>query len=643
MCGIVGKINLDRERPVDPRQIRCMADSLRHRGPDDAGVWTDGAVGLGHRRLSIIDLSPNGHNPMCNEDGTVWIVFNGEIYNFRELRPILERSGHRFRSNTDTEVILHLYEELGSECVKKLRGMFAFAIWDSRSQMLLLARDRLGVKPLYYSQTASTLLFASEIKALLSADEIDAAPDAVGLHQFLTWQCIPSPRTAFQGIQKLPPASILTCVPERGAKIEKYWHLDYSQPFAQTEDELSEEVQSRVQEATNLRLVADVPLGIFLSGGIDSACVVAAARKANSGNIQTLSVTFGDDVFDESKYARLVAQHFHTEHHEFHVTPKVMEMLPQMAGLFDEPFADLAAIPTFYLSQLTREHVKVALSGDGGDEAFGGYQRYLALHVLGWISKVPASSQLSALRKLIPYDSGERSRMRYVREMLSLLPCTPLQRYRTMLLGMHDEDEWISMYSPDFRVAVQNSTESDSFLLGWTLQAPDDLDRAMASDTLGYIPECLNVKVDIASMACGLEVRSPFLDHQLVEFCARIPSSMKIRGTQQKFILKHAFKKELPAEILQRGKAGFGMPIASWLRNDLRTVAEDTLLSQDSCIGEILRPGIIRNMLEEHVTGRRNWHIQLWRLLVLEHWLQSRRVFVRASSSSFSETRSYGI
>jgi asparagine synthase (glutamine-hydrolysing) len=637
MCGIVGKIHFDPEHPVDPRQIRSMADSVRHRGPDDDGIWTERNVGLGHRRLSIIDLSPSGRNPMCNEDETVWIVFNGEIYNFRDLRPSLEAAGHRFKSRTDTEVILHLYEELGAACVNELRGMFAFAIWDRRSQRLMLARDRLGVKPLHYALTPSGLLFGSEIKALLSSGEIDSEPDLTSLHQFLLWQCIPSPRTGFRRIQKLPPASVLTWQAGSEICIQKYWHLDYGQPIVRKTNELSEQVRSLVQEATTLRLIADVPVGIFLSGGIDSACVLAAARKTNYGKIQTFSVTFGSQEFDESSYARLLSKRFETEHHEFHVTPNVIDLLPEMAALFDEPFADAAAIPTYYLAKLTSEHVKVALSGDGGDEAFAGYQRYLALKVLGWLSRVPGQLSLGALRGLLPYDSTERSKLRYVRELLSLVGRAPVQQYRAMLLGMMGEDQWTACYTDAFRESIESDADAESFLRGWSLPSvPDDLSRATASDTLGYIPECLNVKVDMASMACGLEVRSPFLDHKLVEFCARVPSGLKIKRTEQKYILKQAFQEELPAEIVRRGKAGFGLPLAQWLRNDLRALAEDTLLSPNSCISGLLRPEKIRMMLDEHATGKRNWHVQVWRLLVLEGWLKTNSARAQTAKVEYS-------
>jgi len=624
MCGIVGKIHFDPEHPVDPRQIRTMADSVLHRGPDDEGIWTERNVGLGHRRLSIIDLSPSGRNPMSNEDGTVWIVFNGEIYNFQELRLRLEAAGHQFRSRTDTEVILHLYEELGPLCVKELRGMFAFAIWDRRTQRLLLVRDRMGVKPLHYALTSFGLLFGSEIKAVLSSGEIDPVPDLASLHQFLLWQCIPSPRTGYLGIQKLPPAAVLTWQAGGEICIERYWDLDYHEPMPANASVLSGQVRHLVQEATRLRLTADVPVGLFLSGGIDSACVLAATRQETSGKIRTFSVTFADRKYDESAYARLLAARFETEHHEFRVTPNVIEMLPEMTALFDEPFADESAIPTYYLAKLTSEHVKVALSGDGGDEAFAGYQRYLVLKVLGWLSRVPGGAQLSALRKLLPYRSTSRSKLRYVKELLSLVGRAPAQQYRAMFLGMLDEERWIACYTDSFRDSVEKNAGTKSFLRGWELPSmPDDLARATASDSLGYIPECLNVKVDIASMACGLEVRSPFLDHKLVEFCAQVPSGLKIKNTKQKYILKRAFRDELPLEILEREKTGFGLPLAEWLRHDLRALSRDTLLSPDSCISSLLRTEKVRMMLDEHAARQRNWQVQIWRLLVLESWMKA--------------------
>jgi asparagine synthase (glutamine-hydrolysing) len=630
MCGIVGKINFDPERLVSPEQIRLMAESVKHRGPDDDGIWVKRNVGLGHRRLSIIDLSADGRNPMSNEDATVWIVFNGEIYNFLELRPGLEAAGYKFKSRTDTEVVLHLYEQYGCDCVKYLRGMFAFAIWDSRLQQLFLTRDRLGVKPLYYAVSPSGLIFGSEIKALLSTGEIDGLTDASSIHQFLLWQCIPSPKTAFQGIKKLPPASVLTWKTEAGISVNKYWELNCTQPLTSSRREIAAEVRSLVQEATRIRQIADVPVGIFLSGGIDSACVLAAARKGTAGRIQTFSATFGHKNYDESQYARQLARHFETDHEEFHVSPQVIEALPRMAALFDEPFGDVASIPTYYLASLTSRHVKVALSGDGGDEAFGGYQRYLAFKALALVGRLPGKRALSKLRHLLPYNSNERSKLRYLRELLTIVGSQPGEQYKAIFLGMHDADEWLSLYSEPFRQSLSHPETGASLSCWDELSAPDELARAMLFDTRYYIPECLNVKVDVCSMACGLEVRSPFLDHKLVEFCARIPTPMKIRGWNQKSILKEAFEQELPAEVLSRGKAGFGLPLADWFRHELRDSAREILLSSRSKALDIFNKNNLTRMLDEHAARKRNWHIQLWRILVLENWLQA--TAIRAQS-----------
>ena len=622
MCGIVGEINFDPEARVDPGQIRRMADSLGHRGPDDDGVWVSNNAGLGHRRLAIIDLSPLGRNPMCNENGTVWIVFNGEIYNFKDLRPQLESHGHHFRSNTDTEVILHLYEEHGPKCVQFLRGMFAFAIWDMRTKALLLARDRLGVKPLYYTLNDSHLIFGSEIKAILRRDYARYSPDMAALHQFLLWQCIPAPRTAFAGVKKLPPASTLTWRQGGQVEIKQYWHLEARPKVVKSIPTLASEIRDIVQEATQLRLVSDVPLGVFLSGGVDSACVLAAAYKETSERLNTFSVVFGHEQFDESMYARQLAQQFNTKHHEFHVTPKIMDLLPKMAALFDEPFADPAAIPTYYLAQLTREHVTVALSGDGGDEAFGGYQRYLALKFLSGLKRIPGARRFAALHKLIPYQTRERGRLRYLREVLGLAELSSYEQYRALMLGMIDEEAWHSFYTDSFRQLAED--EENHFLAGWAMTKPvSPLSAAMLSDTLGYIPDCLNVKVDICSMAFGLEVRSPFLDHKLVEACAQIPETLKIHGMTQKYILKQAFMREVPSNILHRKKAGFSLPLADWFRSDLREITNDLLLSSQSRIRALFDVKKIQSMIHEHLTRRRNWHIQLWRLLVLENWLQS--------------------
>lgn len=630
MCGIVGRVNFKPEIKVDYWNIRRMADSLRHRGPDDEGVWIKGSVGLGHRRLAIIDLSPSGRNPMCNEDGTVWIVFNGEIYNFLELRRELEQKGHQFRSRTDTEVILHLYEEMGTNCVKRLTGMFAFAIWDDRQRQMMLARDRLGKKPLYYELQESHLIFGSELKAVLRSGEATSTPDFDSIHQFLLWQCIPSPNTVFTGIKKLPPASILVWQERKGVRIENYWTLNYGDQSRASEAEIAANIRELTFDATKVRLVADVPVGLFLSGGIDSACVLAAARKTHTGPIQTFSVAFGEQEFDESKYARILARHFSTDHHEFRASSNIIDLLTRMTELFDEPFADPSAIPTYYLAKLTREHVKVALSGDGGDEAFGGYQRYFAMKFLRLAGRLPGASYLAKLRALLPYGTARRSATRYIKEMLSLVGCPAEQQYKALFLGMMRENQWKELYTPEFRSALNSYSED---FIQWNGHGePDELACAMASDTLRYIPECLNVKLDRASMACSLEVRSPFLDHKLVEFSASIPSSMKIQWRTQKFILKRAFQRELPPEILQRGKSGFTVPLSRWFRNELSGLAQDSLLSGNSAIRDVILPGRIDKMLQDHRSRKHNWHIQLWRLLVLENWLQATKACLSATS-----------
>jgi asparagine synthase (glutamine-hydrolysing) len=623
MCGIVGKIHHDPGRPVDWSQIEQMAQSVGHRGPDDQGVWVEGNVGLGHRRLSIIDLSVNGRNPMCNEDGSTWIVFNGEVYNFQELRRELEGRGHRFKSRTDTEVVLHGYEEWGAECVQRFRGMFAFAIWNSETRELLLARDRLGVKPLFYSMTGNGLLFGSELKAILASGEVETTPDFGSIHQFLLWQCIPSPRTCFEQIKKLPPACVLRYREGAEPEVRRYWRPDYGQPFEADEEKLTEQVRRVVQEATERRLIADVPIGIFLSGGIDSACVLASARRAMAGPIDTFSVGFGSEAFDESSYARLLALHFDTRHHEIRITPDAIELLPRMASLFDEPFADSSAIPTYYLCKYTSEFVKVALSGDGGDEAFGGYQRYLALKGFRFLSRFPMSRWLPLLHPLFPHRAVGRSQQRYIRDLLGITTLDSREQYRAIFLGLMNEERWKPIYSQSFRELL-NGTGAGTFLFGWDeCSAPDDVTRAMAGDTLSYIPEDLNVKVDISSMACGLEVRSPFLDHSLVEFSARIPSSLKIRGLKQKYILKKAFRDELPTEILRRKKAGFAVPISEWFRKELKDYTRDVLLSPDAQIAEIFSTKKVQLILEEHASGARNWHAQIWPMLVLENWFQA--------------------
>lgn len=635
MCGIAGRINFDSSHRVDPGQLLAMARALSHRGPDDEGVYVDGNVGLSHRRLSIIDLSPQGRNPMCNEDGTIWIVFNGEIYNFRDLRPALEARGHRFRSRTDTEVVVHLYEEYGDSFVDRLRGMFALAIWDSRRQRVVLLRDRLGVKPLHYVLSSGHLMFASETKALLRTGEVQLTIDPNAINDFLIWQCIPSPRTAYQEIRKLPPASMLIWERTNNTiEVRQYWHLRLA-PSTGSSDTIALQVREHVQEATALRMVADVPVGVFLSGGLDSACVLASMRKAHTGDISTFSISFADDRFDESAYARTLAEFFKTKHTEFRISHQAVESLPELTRIFDEPFGDIAALPTLYLSRLAREHVTVALSGDGGDENFGGYTRYLALKYLSRINRVPGTATLARLSQHFPYDSNERSTLRHIRETLALLGKDCRAQYSALLTGGFGREQWTELYAPDFRDTL--AAGSKGLLAGWdTPGASDVLSRAMAADITSYIPECLNVKTDLATMASGLELRSPFLDYKLIEFAATIPSNLKLRGNRQKYILRKAFAHELPPPILSRAKAGFSLPIATWLRRELRDMVHDLLLKPNTVVADVVRREVIAQMLAEHIARKRNWHNQLWRLLVLESWFEARKSYAGARISQYS-------
>jgi asparagine synthase (glutamine-hydrolysing) len=623
MCGISGKLYFDSERPVEREILERMNAVLAHRGPDDAGIYYDGPVGLAHRRLSIIDLSPAGHQPMSNEDGTVWIVFNGEIYNFQALRPELVSRGHRFRSNSDTEVILHLYEEHGTGCLPFLRGMFAFAIWDGPRRQLFLARDRLGKKPLCYQQDARALRFASEAKAILQDPDVEARPDAGSVSQYLTFGYVPSPASAFHGFQRLPPGHFLTCRDGR-VTVTRYWRLPRARKVQRSEAEWGREIVARLEEAVRLRLISDVPLGAFLSGGIDSSAVVAMMSRVSSRPVKTFSIGFEEPEYDELAYARQVAQRFGTEHHELVVRPDAAAVLPKLAWHFDEPFGDSSAVPTYYVAQLTRQHVTVALNGDAGDESFGGYDRYVANLLAASFDRWPGSA---AARRIIRHGlrwwqpSGKRtSVLSRGRRFLEGLVEPPERRYARWFCHFHG-DRRRELLTPEFQGAAGDGDELAPMLdLYRTTDAPDFGDATLGVDAALYLPDDLLVKVDIASMAHALEARSPFLDHEFMEFAATIPFDLKVRGRTKKYILKRALAGLLPQQILHRPKMGFGVPIDHWLRHELRDLAYDTLLSPRAVGRGYFRPGVIRRMLDEHVRKKAAWHYLLWTLLMLELW-----------------------
>ncbi len=639
MCGIGGKLYFNPARSVERDVLERMNAVQAHRGPDDSGIYCQGPVGLAHRRLSIIDLSPAGHQPMSNEacagrrgsDGLLWIVFNGEIYNFRALRPALERRGHRFRSGTDTEVILHLYEEHGVCCLHFLRGMFAFAIWDGPRRQLFLARDRLGVKPLVYQEDAEAFRFASEAKAILQDPAVEARPDPSAISRYLTYGYVPSPGSAFRGMRKLPPGHYLLCrLPAAGqagggkVQIARYWRLRRDQKIVRSEAEWCREILARLEEAVRLRLVSDVPLGAFLSGGIDSSAVVAMMSRASGAPIKTFSIGFDEPEYDELAYARLVAERFGTEHHELVVRPDAAAVLPKLAWHYDEPFGDSSAVPTYYVAQMTRRDVTVALNGDAGDENFGGYDRYVANLLAASFDGWPGSA---AVRRLIQHGlrwwkpAGRRTSLLYrARRFLDGLTEAPERRYARWFCHFYG-DRKDELLAPDFRASLDGEDALEILLAAYReSDAPDFPDATLGVDVALYLPDDLLVKVDIASMAHSLEARSPFLDHEFMEFAATIPSDLKVRGRTKKYILKRALADLLPAEILHRPKMGFGVPIDHWLRQELREMAYDTLLAPRCLDRGYFRPETLRRLLDEHTRGRANWHYLLWTLLMLELW-----------------------
>ena len=581
----------------------------------------DGPVGFGHRRLAIIDITEGGHQPMATPDGQVMVTFNGEIYNFQPLRRHLEERGHRFRSQSDTEVLLAAYCEYGVGCLAHLRGMFAFGVWDARKQLLFLARDRLGKKPLFYRLDADGIAFASETKAFLAEPSFSPRPDLEGISHYLSLQYVPSPWSAFEGVRKLPPAHYLV-VCEGRIRVERYWRLNYRDKPHRTEEEACDELIARLEEAVRLRLISDVPLGAFLSGGIDSSVTVALMARLGSGPVKTFSIGFEEKEYDELPHGRLVASRFGTDHHEFLVRPDAASIFERLAWQYGEPFADESAIPTYYLSELTRRHVTVALNGDAGDENFAGYGRYVPAPWVARAERLPGTVRraIGTLGSLLPSDGISHSWLARGRRRLAALAEPAERRYARGVMHFEPALKW-ALCTPEF---LDSSRDADS--MGWLLDrylvsdAPDFLDRTLDVDVGTYLPDCLLVKVDIATMAHALEGRSPFLDHEVMEFAASLPSSFKLRDGTTKYLLKRAARGLLPAEILDRPKQGFGVPLDRWFRNELHEMAHDVLLSARFAQRGYFRMPLVQRMLDEHGRGVHQWHDQLFNLLMLELW-----------------------
>jgi asparagine synthase (glutamine-hydrolysing) len=626
VCGIAGILYADPSRPVDRELLKGMGDAIAHRGPDAEGFWTEAGVGLVHRRLSIIDLS-GGDQPIGNEDGSVQIIFNGEIYNFQELRAGLEARGHRFRTRSDTEVLVHLYEEEGDRLVERLRGMFTFALWDRPRRRLVLGRDRLGIKPLYIYRDAEKLIFGSELKAILADPTVERAIDPAALEEYLAFGMVCGSSSIFRRIEKLPPAHVLTV--EAGAlhrPARRYWQLRIEPDDKPTAEEWQERIRAKVAETVRMHLIADVPVGAFLSGGVDSSVIVASCAGQTNGPLQTFSIGFREESFSELPYARQVAEQFGTRHVEEIVTPDAVALVDRLTHHYDEPFADSSAIPTYLVSQLAARSVKVVLSGDGGDEAFGGYSRYVhdlkeaALRnwLPGWFRHallaplarywpkadwLPRPLRAKTLLTNLSLDAGEA----YANTMSLCRP--PLRRQ----LMARDLAAGLNGHRPERLLLDAHATAH-----------PDDaLGGMIAADVNVVLPDDFLVKVDRASMAHGLEARPPLLDHELLELAASIPSRWKVRGGETKWVFKQAYRERLPADVLWRPKHGFEIPIDSWLRGPLRPMFDAAVFDSRARVRDLVDQTTARQLYQAHLRGIGRHGSVLWGLLVLARWSET--------------------
>jgi asparagine synthase (glutamine-hydrolysing) len=625
MCGITGKVFFDK-RSVDYSDIKKMSDAIIHRGPDDSGAYLsqDKKVGLGFRRLAIIDLSTKGHQPM-GYMGRYWIVYNGEIYNFKEKRTALESEGYFFTSQSDTEVILALYDKYKEKCLDHLRGMFAFALYDQQEHLLFCARDRVGKKPFKYYFDQSTFLFGSELKTILTQKEYKKELDYEAIHHYLTLQYVPAPQTGFKKIYKLEPGHYLYVDVKKASVIKKrYWQLDYSQKLDLSEDEWKKQILAKLEESVAIRMIADVPLGAFLSGGIDSSAVVAMMSNHSPNPVKTFSIGFKEARFSELPYAKMIADKFKTAHTEFIITPDAMEILPLLVRHYEEPYADSSALPSYYVSKLTRQHVTVALNGDGGDENFAGYSRYsiqkfsLAYDRFRLLHTILGKPAATTFYRLVRNTLAERAN-RFATTMSKEYP----ERYVNYICYFTNEAK-NRLYTDSFKAKI-NPVNSEEIIAEKFREAntPDKLDQTLYADFTTYLPDDLLVKMDIATMAVSLEGRSPFLDHELLELTAKIPFALKIKGRdEKKYILKEALRETLPDEILFRPKMGFGVPIEDWFRGDLDAYIRSILLSKRSLQRNLFRGEAIEAILSGHQTTKVNFANQIWALLTLELWFR---------------------
>ena len=620
MCGIVGLVRND-GKPIDEGLLARMNEAIRHRGPDEDGFYVNGSVGLAMRRLAIIDLK-SGQQPIHNRDRTAWIVFNGEIYNYLELREKLEKLGHTFYTNSDTEAIVHAYDQYGSDCPKHLRGMFAFAIWDERTQELFLARDRVGKKPLLYAEVNGQLVFGSEFSAILLHPDVskEIRPEAIDC--YLSFMCVPAPLTAYRAIKKLEPGHSLRW--RKGElKTERYWQPDFSKKLDIGEEEAGERAIEILRDAVKVRLMSEVPLGAFLSGGIDSSAVVALMSQESSEKVKTFSIGFEEQDFSELQHAKRIAEHVGADHHEFIVRPDAVEILPMLVEHYGEPYADSSAVPTYYVARETRRHVTVALNGDGGDESFAGYERYIAMGLTEKYRKVPAFFRESLIKEAvnrIPTSPIRKSTVNSAKRLLEVVSKPRVNRYMHWM-SVFNEGLKEPLYSEAFREQTDRAFAA-SFLDTWFKKANGNgpVDTLLLTDLMTYLPNDLLVKVDIATMAVSLEARSPFLDHHVIEFAASLPERLKLRRLTTKYLLKKVLRRLLPAENLDRRKMGFGVPIGHWFRGKMQPFLREVVLSDKALRRGLFKPEMVKQLVEQHTRSERDYSHQLWTLLMLELW-----------------------
>ncbi len=624
MCGICGELTFEPGATVSAGTIVTMRDRLEHRGPDDQGVFVsdDGRAGLGFRRLAIIDLTPLGHQPMANEDGSVRVAFNGEIYNFQGLRSRLVANGHTFRSRSDTEVLVHLYEDLGPKFVEEIDGMFAIAIWDARAKRLVLARDRAGKKPLYVYQDRRRLLFGSEIKAIFAHPQARVDIDESQVPAYFTYGYVPHPATLYRGITQVDPAGVLVADEDGRVESRRYWHLQFPEAGAERRVEhaaAAARVRELVTEAVSRRLVSDVPLGAFLSAGIDSTIVVGVMSRLMNAPVKTFTIGFEDaPAFDETAAARQIAERFKTEHTEFRVKPSAVDLIDTLIWHHDGPFGDSSAIPTFLVSQLTRQHVTVVLTGDGGDELFAGYLRFQAALAADRVPRA-VGPLLDAALALLPSAPHERHVLARARRFAKFMHLPRVERLV----------RWNSIFQDDLASLVEHGGPVNPLAhlssVVETTRGASPLNQLLAVNYASYLSDDLLIKTDRCTMASSLEARSPLLDTALSEYAASLPDRFKLDGRRTKAILRDAFADLIPPDIDRRPKTGFGVPLDAWFRGELRDYVRDTLLAPSAASRAYFRPGAVERLIESHQQGRANIGHRLWTLVCFERWMRQFR------------------